>query len=60
MDGTVTETATEQKVWDAWILKGKLRDKAAARKFRIAASIALVLVLLFDLIRLLESYKWIE
>jgi hypothetical protein len=60
MDNTMMETAAEQKVWDAWILKGKLRDKAAARKHKIVASIALVGVLLFDLIRLLESYKWIK
>ena len=44
MDGAVMETLAEQKVWDAWVLKGKLQDKAAARKYKIVAGVFLVLL----------------
>jgi hypothetical protein len=44
MEGALMETLAEQKVWDAWVLKGKLQDKAAARKYRIVAGFFLVLL----------------
>ena len=45
MEGALRETGiAEQKVWDAWVLKGKLQDKAAARKYRIVAGFFLVLL----------------
>jgi hypothetical protein len=38
------DTAAEQKVWDAWVLKGKLQDKAAARKYKMVAGVFLALL----------------
>lgn len=44
MVGALMETVAEQKVWDAWVLKGKLQDKAAARKYKIVAGVFLALL----------------
>ncbi len=44
MGSTLMETVAEQKVWDAWVLKGRLRYKAAARKHKIVAAVFLALL----------------
>lgn len=47
----MTPTTSEQAVinegrWQEWLEKGKLHDKAVARKFKLAAGIVLALAIL--------------
>jgi hypothetical protein len=41
---TLAESVAQQKIWQAWILKGRLRDQKQARKFRNIALTALGLL----------------
>ena len=39
-------TLVDEEIWRAWILKGKQRDQAAARKAKIFAAIVLTVIAL--------------
>ena len=45
MDSSTTvPPVIDEEVWQAWVRKGKLAEKATNRKLRIAAGVALVLL----------------
>ena len=40
---TARAAVLDEKVWNAWLANSELREKAAARKLRIAGGILLIL-----------------
>ena len=45
MDSSTTALPViDEEVWQAWVRKGKLAEKATNRKLRIVAGVALVLL----------------
>ena len=43
---TTEQPEAKDAVWEAWLEKGRRNDRATARKFKLAAGIALPLVIL--------------
>ncbi|HUQ92953.1 MAG TPA: hypothetical protein VM120_14830 [Bryobacteraceae bacterium] len=43
---TVEEVVLDEKIWDAWVLKGKRSDQATGRILKIISAIAFVLLAL--------------
>ena len=41
---TAEPVVLNEEKWNAWLAKGKRRDKATARKFRIVAGVVLPLI----------------
>jgi hypothetical protein len=45
-DDKSTVNVVDEEIWRAWVQKGKLREQATARKLKLLAGIALVLLAL--------------
>jgi len=39
-----TDAVLDEKVWEAWLAKSRLREQATARKMKIAGGIFLILL----------------
>jgi hypothetical protein len=53
-EAVVPEAVVNEEIWRAWVKKGRLREQAEGRKFKLIAGIVLVLLVVAS------AYYWIR